>query len=520
MDIKRIWDFLIVAGLAFGTSWLINHYFFDSKKGQLEKNGTVGFVAPEYEEESKPLNTEVDFVDGIKYYAPKVLTDVETDLASLVFSTEGACLEQYELKPILGTTEISIETIFPPASNNQENRCFLIGCDGKTPFSYQLVEKRDLECTVEIEYRAPYNGGFIKKVFTVHKNSYQIDLDIAYESNNQNNPVALRIFYPSPLMPDLEANDAISSIVGDEKDYIRKTARGSLSINQGWLFPTLFGSDSRYMIHAMIKDHNSFCQRAYYKFYDKQRIMSILEGPATKDSASWNVSFYMGPKAVSAMQMVDPRLEQTLDYSGWFAPFAKFMLAILKFLYGYVHNYGFAIIILTLLIRLLLMPFTMRGEELMKRQSEVGKKLEYIKQRYKDDPERLEYEQRELMKKYGMPGIAGCLPLLIQIPIFYGLARILSCSIELYKAPFLWITDLSARDPWYLIPILVMVASVLTSVRAPANYRGTQGVSSFLMPMVFGVFAFFVSAGLALYFLVSTALGVVQVQLARKWFKQ
>ena len=204
---------------------------------------------------------------------------------------------------------------------------------------------------------------------------------------------------------------------------------------------------------------------------------------------------------------VDQRLEQTLDYYGFLAPVARALLAMLKFLYSYFHNYGYAIIVLTALMKLVLLPVTLRSERGMKQRLEFQKKLQYVQQRYKNDPQTLAHERAELMRKHGFKDMAGCLPLLIQIPMFFALSRVLSSSIELYRAPFgFWIQDLSLRDPYYILPLLIALTMLVQAGFADKQQR----VSILVMALIFGAFTTTLSAGLALYIFVSTLLSVVQ----------
>ena len=222
------------------------------------------------------------------------------------------------------------------------------------------------------------------------------------------------------------------------------------------------------------------------------------------------MSFYFGPKETSAIVPVDVRLEKTLDY-GWFAPVSKFLLVVLNWLYKYLHNYGLAIIILTLLIKLLLLPFSIQGEKSMKQRAEAQKKLTYIQQRYKDDPQTLARERAEFMRKHGMPGLGGCLPILLQIPIFFALSRVLVNSLELYQAPMLWISDLSARDPYYILPVFVALSMLGQATTADPKQR----LSMVAMAFVFGAFTASFSAGLALYIGMSTLLSVAQTRILK-----
>jgi len=280
----------------------------------------------------------------------------------------------------------------------------------------------------------------------------------------------------------------------------------NLLLQKYWEIPSLFGIEDKYFVNAMVNDSKGIVQRAYYKVNGINQFLSILEVSEIKDSFNFDLSFYMGPKQANAISPVDPRLESVLDY-GYFAPFAKLLLAILIFFYSYFKNYGLAIILLTVLIKLILLPFTFKSEQnAAGKSSNWQKKMQYIQHKYKDNPEAALRAKAEIAKE-GLPNL-GCLPLLLQFPIFIGLNRVLSNAIELYKAPFLWIPDLSLKDPYYILPILVGVVTILNSSSVSNDPR--QRFSSYGIALVFGAFLAGFPAGLVLFFLVSTALSVLQ----------
>ena len=267
-------------------------------------------------------------------------------------------------------------------------------------------------------------------------------------------------------------------------------------------------------MHALVADQNSFAQRAYYTMEGQQGLVSILESAPIEKETEWNLSFYFGPKEEETMLPVDPRLEQTLEYSGLLAPLSRLLLLILKYLYSFLHNYGWAIVVMTLLINLILLPLNLKGTRSMKKAGEIQKKLAYLQQRYKDDPDTLNREKSELIAKHGIPGLGGCLPKLLQFPIFFALSRVLSSSIELYKAPFiLWIHDLSAPDPLYILPILIAVSMLFQS----ASIEPKQRFTMMAMALIFGAVSAKFSAGLCVYILVGIVLMNIQTYIQQKF---
>ncbi len=507
-------DLILPLSLALITTLAIQYFFvgrYTSDTKMPEVVSGQSFEAPKTKQELKPLNTEIDFVD-VKPVKPTI-SEIETDWGHLVFSSDGASLERLEFKRYINDSLNIIGTIFPVTDTEKEQRCFLVALAQKTPYFYQLVDQQEDEYTVELIYQVKVEEGTIQKIFTIHKDKNLIDLTVhIMPKAGLEEPLEARIFYPAPIMPEIAKDDTISALVGGENNSIQKIVRNKLDIHKGWYTPTLFGADNRYFIHTMLNDPDHFTQRAYYKLSDHNKLFAILEGPAITQEHSWKISFYFGPKDMEVLSAIDNRLEQTLEFHWILAPIAKFLLALLKFFYGYLKNYGLAIILLTLLIKLLLLPFSVKGEESMKQRADLQKKLNYIRQKYKNDREALTRAQAELMQKHGMPGMAGCLPLLLQLPIFFVLSRVLSSSIELYHAPFAgWITDLSARDPYYVLPVLIGLCMLLQSLTVDSKQR----LSVIAMALILPAFASNFSAGLSLYILISTALSVAQAMIQR-----
>ncbi|MFI5332473.1 MAG: membrane protein insertase YidC [Candidatus Babeliales bacterium] len=512
MNIKEL---VVIVCLALLTTWGIEYFLFN-KKGDKSTGLQSGqsFVVPkeQHSDVLKQLLFDVDLVKTKKVTTP-VITEVDTPLMRASFSSNGAVLERLEFKKELGGVPREISTIFPLVSDgNPEKLCFLVALEKHTPWEYTLVSHTDTVETHEITYTAHTHEATLTKTFTVFKEQYKIGLTLTV-SPHHGSAVQARIFIPTPIMPDIASTDTKAGIISEERNTITKIQLSRLTSDKAWFAPTLVGLDNRYFAHALIQDPAQFTQRAYFKVFSPQDTVAIVEGPVVNQEQAWSLSFYMGPKEEKVMRVVDPRLEHTLDYAGWLAPISNLLLKLLTFLYGYVYNYGLAIIILTLLIKLLLLPFTLKGAKSMKKMSEMQRKLQYIQNKYKDDQEQLNRERAELLRQQGMPGLSGCLPLLLQIPIFIALSRVLSSAIELYQAPFgLWIKDLSQADPYYILPILIALTMLVQAATMDAKQR-TQFI---VMACVFGALSINFSTGLCLYIFVSTVLGVLQTAIQHK----
>lgn len=239
--------------------------------------------------------------------------------------------------------------------------------------------------------------------------------------------------------------------------------------------------------------------------------------PVAENGITIPTRVYFGPKELTTLRKVDPRLDHAVDF-GWFTIFAYPLLAVLKWLYGFSHNYGIAIIILTLLLKIATYPLTYKSMKSMKEMQVIQPQLQRIREKYKDDKVRLNQEMLTLMKAHGYNPMAGCLPMLLQIPIFIALYNILRSSIELYHAPFaFWIHDLSAQDPFYVTPILLTLTMYIqqkltpTTATDPAQQKMLQ-----LMPVIFGFMMINLASGLTIYMLTNALAGIVQQLILNK----
>lgn len=507
MNIK---DFLLPLTLALLTTWAVQYFIFNrntNSESGVQSGQT--FVAPQNQIETRPLNREVDFIDtDYQSSGQPQLTQIETAQAHYTFSTEGARMQQLTFKRMADGKPILINTIEPTDSFNRQDSFFLVALNEKTPFNYRLISQQKLASATELVYQVETDQATIQKTFTIHDDKYQIDL--ALTVNPKREPVQARLMFGSPKISQVK-DDIVSAVYNTKKGSLEKEAQNKIDLNKGWFAPTFFGTEDRYFVHTLVSDQNKFVQRGYYELRDKQ-VISILESDMITEPTTWNLSFFVGPKDEKAMNVVDPRLEQLLDYSGILAPLARVLLWVLNYLYGFLHNYGWAIVVMTLLINLLLLPLNLRSAQGLKKYNEFQKKLEYIKKRYKDDPDTLSREQTALIAKNGFP-MGGCLPKLLQLPIFFALSRVLSNSIQLYQAPFLWIKDLSSKDPYYILPIAIVVSMILQSTTNDPKQRFTM----MAVALVFGAVAANFSAGLGLYILVGIILMNIQTYVQQKF---
>ncbi|HAR43034.1 MAG TPA: hypothetical protein DCS07_10470 [Bdellovibrionales bacterium] len=239
--------------------------------------------------------------------------------------------------------------------------------------------------------------------------------------------------------------------------------------------------------------------------------------PVQGNSVSIPVRVYFGPKDLELLRSVEPLLDHAVDF-GWFTIVAYPLLKLLKWFYGFALNYGVAIIFLTIFVRLITYPLTYKSMKSMKDMARIQPQLQRIREKHKDDKEALNREMLTLMKSHGYNPMAGCLPILVQMPIFFALYRVLYGSVELYHAPFaLWIHDLAAKDPLYVTPVLLSVTMYIQQKLTPntATDPVQQKMLQF-MPLIFGGFMLALPSGLTLYMLVSAVAGIVQQLILNK----
>jgi YidC/Oxa1 family membrane protein insertase len=412
-----------------------------------------------------------------------------------------------------GVLETEVEVVQPAGVLKKEDACFLIALQENTPFYYTFDGKVEDNDSVVLTYKTQADQGAIVKKFVIAKHSYKIDMEITFEPKD-NGVFEPRIIIPAPFLEaDKETQKvSVAGIVAEKKEAIIKILKDKVNPQQGWFSPTVFGVENRYFVNVLLGDQAQFVQRAYYRV-GEENLFALLEGPSVTEKKTCNLSFYCGPKEYDAMYAVDQRLAKVVDYAGWLAPISRFMLMMLKWFFAYLRNYGLAIIALTVLVRLALLPFTMNSEDSLKKRAEFDKKLKHLQQKFKDDSVRLAEEKTELIKKHGMPGLSGCLPLLLQIPIFFALMRVLSSTIELYRAPFFgWIHDLSMPDPYYIVPLIFAGSLILQAFFVDEKQRFSMLISA----LVFGAISVNFASGLAIYMLVSTLLGLAQTVIVRQ----
>lgn len=274
----------------------------------------------------------------------------------------------------------------------------------------------------------------------------------------------------------------------------------------------LLSIGSQYFVTAIIDQSDTIPEAKVYNSVSGKTATGELSYRVNegRKEVDINQTLFLGPKSIDLMASVHPELAQVINF-GWLSFIAKPLLYTMKWFFSQVPNWGVAIILLTLLVRLFVLPFNLMSYKSMKAMQKIQPLMTAVREKYKDDPVRMNQEVMNLMKENKANPFGGCLPMLLQIPIFFALYRVIGSSIELYGSPFMfWIHDLSAHDKFFVLPILMGVTMFLQQKLTPTNMDPMQAKILMYMPLIFTVFMINLPSGLTLYMFVSALFGVIQ----------
>lgn len=271
--------------------------------------------------------------------------------------------------------------------------------------------------------------------------------------------------------------------------------------------------NDKYFLSALISVNNSIAS-VEIKKNGAGFIETLVTSPAFTvapgQAVTVSYKLFIGPKEIDVLKAQGNSLEQSLDL-GWFSSIAKPMLYSLKFFYQYVHNYGIAIIIITVILKIFFFPLTHKSYKSMKGMSKLQPKMTALREKYKNDKDAMNRAVMELYRDHKVNPLGGCLPMLVQIPVFFALYKALMYSIELRHAPFMfWITDLSDKDPYYVTPIIMGVTMFIQQKMTPSNMDEMQQKIMLGLPVIFTFMFLNFPSGLVLYWLVNNILTIGQ----------
>ena len=374
------------------------------------------------------------------------------------------------------------------------------------------------------------NGVLVDKIYTFHRGSYLID--VAYEiTNGSQAPVTSSAYYQivhdsesnqgSAMMPTFTGGAFYTETDKFTKIKFADMAKESLSktSKDGWI-----GLVQHYFASAWIPSKD-----VTREFYTKQlsdnlfSVGVVTPTPTIAAGAKTEVraKLFAGPQTEKDLTAAAPGLEYAVDY-GWLTVVAKPLFWVLSKINALVNNWGVAIILLTVLIKAAFFPLSAASYKSMAQMRELAPRLQSMKEKFGDDKQKMQQAMMEMYRTEKINPMGGCLPILIQIPVFIALYWVLLGSVELRNAPFFgWIQDLSAPDtlfgtlPWLnmpigLLPILMGATMIIQTSLNPAPTDPIQAKVMKVMPIVFSIFFFFFPAGLVLYWLVNNILSIAQ----------
>jgi YidC/Oxa1 family membrane protein insertase len=460
---------------------------------------------------------------------------VETDLYRMVFSEQGATLKECLLKGYptnMGQDSPPVNLV--NAISPELPLGVTLGANSPVDLSNQVFDadktglvlnKTQKEGKLNFSYKLP-NGLSVLKTYTFHMGSYWVDLsmDINGNADGQTSGPATISMYNKPFSKE-------SSYVFSGPEYYAKGGLTEVKLGKpgekssysgpiDWV-----GYGDNYFLTAIIPMKQENDTHVSFEKKDAAGLtVSSLTVPVKPDDAGGlRLGLYFGPKEIETLKSLGHNLAGSIDF-GWFTPIAKPLLYFLNFLYRYFHNYGIAIIIITGLIKIAFWPLAHKSAKSMKTMQKLQPKLAKLKEKYANDKEAMNKELMQLYKTYKVNPMSGCLPMLLQIPVFFALYKVLLQAIELRHAPFaLWINDLSAPDrlmiPGVAIPILggipvltlLMGASMyLQQKMTPSSLDPTQAKMMQILPVVFTFMFINFPSGLVLYWLVNNVFSIVQ----------
>ena len=459
---------------------------------------------------------------------PRERLRVRTDRVIAEIDTQGGDLVYLELLHHKNTLVRNQNLVLLGPEHRYTAQSGLIGTDlpnHRTLFRAKGREfvLADGEDKVGVRLEASGPGGVqVSKVLTFYRGSYRID--IAEEiTNGSREPLATHAYFQLTRDGNAPADDPHMAktytgmaVYTDQEKFQKVTFsdvdKGKVpypkTADNGWIAVV-----QHYFVAALLPKEKEarefFTKKISDDFYTAGVIVPV--GPVAPGTvARVSVALYAGPQDQDALKAIAPGLQLVVDY-GWLTIISAPLFWVLKLFHGWLGNWGLAIILLTVVIKLIFFPLSAASYRSMARMKLVTPKLMKLREQYGDDRAKMNQAMMDLYKTEKINPLGGCLPILVQIPVFIALYWVLLESVELRQAPFyLWVTDLSVADPWYVLPTLMMLSMIVQTKMNATPPDPVQAKVMMIMPFAFGVMFFFFPAGLVLYWLVNNILSILQ----------
>jgi len=425
---------------------------------------------------------------------------VETGLYVAEFTNKGGTLRSFKLKKFKDKEGLDISLLragsIVPALG--------VGSSGDFSYSDKIfaLDGGDInlsgsqEGTLVFTYAS--EGLYIKRTYRFFGDSYKIEL--LDETSLPNYELTLGTELGISTRTDRSAH--IGPVLLLDTDRIELTPKKlkeakTFSGRLKWI-----AQEDKYFFAAIVPLQGQVQARSWLS--GESGSISITGGSGGK------YLIYIGPKEHDSLKSLGVGLEHIIDF-GFFSILARPLFWFLKFLHKWLGNWGWTIVVLTIIVRIPFIPIINKGQIAMKKIQDIQPKMQELKEKYSKDPQRLQAEMMELYKKHKVNPMSGCLPMLIQIPVFFALYKVLNIAIELRGAPYmLWITDLSQKDPYYVLPIIMGATMVIQQKMTPSGGDPAQRKLMMLMPVIFTFLFINFPSGLVLYWLVNNILAIIQ----------
>ncbi len=449
---------------------------------------------------------------------------VETETCKILLSTQGASIIEWKIKEKVKGVEQLVNLSLDNSPNISAFENIIFDVDKDSLVLNKENPQDSIKFTGLIE-----KGLLISKEYTFYKNDYLVDVDILLE-NNTDNQIKKNILLkwgPGIGINEKAIEENLSSIRAMyyiDGQFKKKAKPGEYKGDVSWT-----AIDNRYFVLALIPMKNDFSEVVVTKddislaiikgkgiLNPKEKIISRNTklpsiglshslSLSAKQQKSLKLRIYGGPKLYDSLKSLSVQMESVISL-GMFG-LGKVILSILTFFYKWGHNYGVAIILMTCVIQVFLFPLSSKSYKSMHSMQKIQPLVAQIKEKYKDDPKRVNVEVMNLYKTHKVSPFGGCLPLLLQIPIFWSLFTTLRTTIELRYVPFLWIPDMASYDPFFILPI-IMGGSMFIQQKM-TTVDSSQAKMMVFMPVLFTFLFMKFPAGLVLYWLVNNILTIL-----------
>ena len=474
--------------------------------------------------------------ESVEIDSSAATVEVITDLYRVTIGTQGADIRKVELLDYPLTIDNPDEPLELMSSQYPDLFFVESGLLGrgfnypnhKTEFStasteYTLAES-DESLDVIFSWTAE-DGVTYRKIYKFLRNSYEIDIN--YEVSNNSNSVWNGYQYSQFVRTLVEEEGSLGFLgrlpsykggaiytpeekfekydFGDmiDADLKRVTEVGWVSMLQHYFVGAWLPQEQGpYEFYSSVANGNNPVYRMGYK-----TLIPTTVEPGT--SGMMTNRLYIGPKEQDRLATAAEGMKLTIDY-GWLTIVSAPLFVILNWLFKVLGNWGWAIIFLTLFIKLVFFPLSAASYKSMAKMKNLQPRMKTLKERYGDDRQKFQQEMMKIYKEEKINPLGGCLPILIQIPVFIALYWVLLESVELRQASWFWLADLSVQDPYYILPIIMGISMILQQKLNPAPMDEMQKKIMMALPFVFTLFFLFFPSGLVLYWVVNNILSIAQ----------